>query len=83
MMGLISTVCSIGGRFGIAFAALETEQYDLQIDADLRGRQADAAGGDHGFLHVADQCIQLGGGEALDQLGDAQQPRIAEPQNLA
>ena len=47
-------------RVGVACIRRETEDHELQVDADLRRREAGAVGGFHGVEHVGDQGMQFG-----------------------
>ena len=65
-------------RLGIARVdVLGAEDHQLQVDADLRRRQAGAVGGVHGVEHVGDQQVDSSRVECGHGLGHAQQARIA------
>ncbi len=74
-------------RLGIrvTLAALEAKYHQLQVDADLRRRQADTADVMHGFEHVVDQLLQLGAAEHVLGYGrrDAQQAFVTHLENVA
>ncbi len=62
----------------IALAALETEDHQLQVDADLRRGQPYPADVMHGFEHVVDQPLQLLAAEQFGRhrLRDTQQALV-------
>ncbi|MNQ76847.1 hypothetical protein D3C85_916960 [compost metagenome] len=68
----------------ITLAVLETEDHQLQVDADLRSSQANAPHAFHGLEHVIDQLPQLGAVEHFGRhwRGNAQQALIAHFQNF-
>ena len=68
-------------RVGIALVAVEAEDHQLQVHADLRRGQSHALGGGHGLEHVRDQRAQLGRAEMRHGRGHAQQPRVAHLQD--
>ena len=57
-------------------------EFKLQVDTDLRRRQARAVGRVHRVEHVGHQRVQLGDVEGLHRLRDAQQARVAHLENL-
>src|SRR6185295_14580655 len=70
-------------RVGIAVVAVEAEDDELQVDADLRCREPGAVGRVHRLEHVGDELAQLGRREALDRTRDREQPRVAHLQDRA
>ena len=74
----------LGNRrgFGIAHVALEAEDHQLPVDADLGRRETRAVGGVHGVEHVGDQCVHRKGTEFRDRFCLAQQARVAHAQNF-
>ena len=56
---------------------------DAQRFVDLRRREADPLGIDHGRQHVVDQPLDLGGGGIGHGLGPGQEDRLAEQGDLA
>ncbi|MDT4875218.1 hypothetical protein FQZ97_1105680 [compost metagenome] len=69
----------------IAFAVLEAEDHQLQVDTDLRRSQTDTAGVAHGVEHVVDQVLQLGAAEQLlrHRRRNAQQALVTHLQDFA
>ena len=72
-----------GHRFGVRIAgvAVDPENHDAQIDADLRRGQAGTVERAHGVLHIDDQRREFVGGEALNDPRLLPQTRIAHFQH--
>ncbi len=68
-------------RIGIAFIAIEAEDHQTQIDADLRCGEPCAIRRLHGLKHVRDEDMQLGSIEFGDFASHAQKPRISHSQD--
>ncbi|OLY74177.1 hypothetical protein AU074_27865 [Pseudomonas sp. ATCC PTA-122608] len=73
-----------GGRVRVAFAALETEDHQLQVHTHLRRGQANATDVLHGLEHVINQLPQLRAVEHLrrNRRGNTQQALIAHFQDF-
>ncbi len=68
----------------VTLAALEAEDHQLQVNADLRGSKAHAADAFHGFEHVGDEGLEFVTAEHRLRYGrsDAKQALVAHFQDL-